>query len=320
MKPLQGITTLDLTRLLPGAVATMMLREAGATVVKIEAPGEGDYGRSMAPLIDGTGAIFRFTNAGKQSVVLDLKSESGKAALLRMAAGADVLVEGFRPGVMDRLGLGPREMAAVNPRLIFASLTGHADGSTEAGHDLNYLAAAGLLGWPPRIPAAPIADIAGGSLQLVNKILLALLDRARTGAGARLVVSMVEGLAPVALAPRAFAAAGAPNPLSGVYPCYNLYDTADGEYLAVAALEPKFWREFCTAVEQPDWISHQFDQEFVWIAADTIAGRDLEWWLSRTQGRDCCVNRVRPPSPLPLPEDPPPALGEHNAQWRAPGS
>ena len=296
MKPLDGIRILDLTRLLPGAVATMMLQEAGAEVVKIEEPGLGDYARSMPPLIDGVGAVFLFTNQGKESVRLDLKSREGREGLLDMAQHADVLVEGFRPGVMERLGIGPDVMAEANPRLIYASLTGWsrscADGS-RAGHDLNYLAAAGLLGWPPAMPAVQIADICGGSMQLVSRILLALIERAKTGRGSRVDVSMVDGLAPLAIAPRAFAAAGALNPLSGVYPCYRLYEAADGGWIALGALEAKFWREFCAVADQLPWIERQFDTTLVPEVEALVRQRTAEDWVRDCGLRDCCLNVVR---------------------------
>ncbi|MGH9672219.1 MAG: CaiB/BaiF CoA transferase family protein, partial [Bryobacteraceae bacterium] len=201
---LDGIVILDLTRLLPGAVATQRLAAQGAEVIKIEEPGAGDYARRMPPLIDGVGAVFLRTNAGKKSVALNLKDPRGREALLRLAAIADVLVEGFRPGVMDRLGLGCETLHTRYPHLIYASLTGYgSDGprSAWAGHDVNYLATAGVLdligpaGGPPVIPGVQIADIAGGSLQLIIGILLALLDRQRTGHGCRVDVSMTDGLA-----------------------------------------------------------------------------------------------------------------------------
>jgi crotonobetainyl-CoA:carnitine CoA-transferase CaiB-like acyl-CoA transferase len=295
VKPLEGVRVLDLTRLLPGAVATMILRDAGADVLKVEEPGRGDYARSMPPLVDGVGALFLATNQGKRSVRLDLKSAAGRDSLLAMAPDADVLVEGFRPGVMERLGLGADVLAQAAPRLIYASLTGWPRGSPDAGragHDLNYLADAGLLGWPPTMPAAQIADICGGSMQLVNRILLALIERSRTGLGSRVDVSMVEGLAPLAIAPRAFADAGAVNPLSGAHPCYRLYRAADG-WVALGALESRFWGEFCGAVGRPEWVARQWDGALVAEVESMFRGRRAAEWVALCSGRDCCLTEVR---------------------------
>lgn len=315
MAALDGITILDLTRLLPGAVATMILRSEGAEVIKIEEPGRGDYARSMEPLLDGTGAVFRYTNPGKKSITLDLKSPAGQRTLRTLLSRADILVEGFRPGVMERLGFGYGDLAPAFPELIYASLTGFPRDSPqalEAGHDLNYMAAAGLLGWPPAVPAALMADICGGSMQLVRGILCAIIERYRTGLGSRVDVAMSTGVWPLAAAPAAFVAAGAPNPLSGGLPCYGLYETSDAEWLAVAALEPRFWGEFCSAAENPEWIPRQFDSGFTPLLAAAIRLRTAAEWERRCQGRDCCVNRVRRTPVFQPSSDPIPELGQDN--------
>lgn len=312
MKPLDGVLVLDLTRLLPGATATMMLLDSGAEVIKIEEPGKGDYARSMPPLIDGEGALFRFTNAGKKSVALDLKSERGRSAFLGLVERADIVVEGFRPGVMERLGLSFDVLSAANPKLIFASITGYprdSERAREAGHDLNYMAAAGLLGWPPSMPTVQMADICGGSMMLVREVLLALIERGRTGKGKRIDVAMTEGLWPLAIAPRAFAAAGAVNPLTGAYPCYNLYETADGEWLAVGALEGQFWREFCAAADRREWTDRAFDPLLIEDVRAAMRERSGREWLAAFAGRDCCVNAVNRIEPGAIPAEPTPALG-----------
>ncbi len=198
MRPLDGITVIDLTRLLPGAAATMLLSNFGADVIKIEQPGQGDYARRIPPLVDGEGAVFRATNRGKRSFALDLKSADGKAALREMVANADVLLEGFRPGAMGRLGLDYPALRAVNERLIYVSLTGYGQTgpyAAMAGHDINYIALSGLLGVTGAIPGVQIADLAGGSLQAVIGILLALMARHKTGRGQYVDVSMLEGAA-----------------------------------------------------------------------------------------------------------------------------
>src|SRR5580658_664492 len=201
---LDGIRILDLTRLLPGAVATQRLAESGAEVIKIEQPSIGDYAR------DSYAALFELTNRGKKSVEIDLKSQ--QQSFLTLVRTADVLIEGFRPGVMDRLGLGYENLREVNPRLIYVALTGYGPDTLLAGHDVNYLAMSGVLDLiraqdgTPVIPGVQIADLAGGAMQAMIGILLAVLERQRTGGGKRVDVSMTDGLEillPVALAERA---------------------------------------------------------------------------------------------------------------------
>src|SRR5579871_3534830 len=216
MRPLDGLVVLDLTRLLPGAAATMQLASFGAEVIKIEEPGRGDYAREIPPLLDGQGAVFQLVNRGKKSVVLDLKSDAGRAALLRLAGTADVLVESFRPGTAARLGLGYETLAARNPRLIYVSIIGYGQQrawSALAGHDINYQALSGVLdlngecGGPPLIPGVPLADLAGGALQAVNGVLLALAAREKTGRGQAVDVSMADGAAWLLSVPLAMLAA-----------------------------------------------------------------------------------------------------------------
>ncbi len=315
MGALDGLVVLDLTRLLPGAVATMMLRGEGAEVIKIEEPSVGDYARTMEPLLDGTGAVFRYTNAGKKSVTINLKQADGRRVFRRLLRKADVLVEGFRPGVMEKFELGYGDLMEEHPRLIYASLTGYPRGSKEelvAGHDLNYMAAAGLLGWPPSVPETQMADICGGSMQVLQAILLAIIERQKTGRGSRIDVAMSAGVWPLAVAPAAFAAARAPSPLSGAFPCYNLYETSDGEWLAVAALEEKFWREFCLAMREPAWITRQFDRTLKPVLAGAIESRTAYVWGLVFGGRDCCVNQVVRKPVFQAPPDPVPALGQDN--------
>lgn len=315
MGALDGLVVLDLTRLLPGAVATMMLRAEGAEVIKVEEPSTGDYARTMEPLIEGTGAVFGFTNAGKKSVTINLKQEAGRLAFRRLLGTADVLVEGFRPGVMERFEIGYGDLMHEHPRLIYASLTGYPRGSKEelvAGHDLNYMAAAGLLGWPPSVPETQMADICGGSMQLVQAILLAIIERHKTGRGSRIDIAMSSGVWPLAVAPAAFAAAEAVSPLSGAYPCYNLYRTSDGAWLAVAALEEKFWREFCLAMREPEWITRRFDRTLKPVLAAAIESRTAHDWGLVFGGRDCCVNQVVRKPVFDAPIGPVPALGQDN--------
>ncbi len=263
MTPLDGLLVLDFSTLLPGPMATLLLAEAGAEVVKIERPGGGDEMRGYRPRWGSDSAGFALLNRGKRSIVLDLKEEAGRARLAPLLARADVLVEQFRPGVMERLGLGYDAVAAGNPRLIYCSITGYGQTGPKrgvAGHDLNYIAAAGLLALGhgdaahPVVPPALIADIAGGAYPAVMNILLALMRRAATGQGCRLDISMTDNLFPFlywALGQGAATGAWPGNGtdlVTGGTPRYRLYPAADGRIIAVAAIEDRFWAAFCEAV------------------------------------------------------------------------
>jgi crotonobetainyl-CoA:carnitine CoA-transferase CaiB-like acyl-CoA transferase len=313
MRPLDGLVVLDLSRLLPGAAATMQLANFGAEVIKIEEPERGDYGRWMPPYLDGEGAVFHMVNRGKQSLALDLKSESGRTAFLKLAQTADVVVESFRPGTMQRLGLSYETLRASNERLIYVSITGYGqDGpwAGMAGHDVNYLALGGALegngarGGQPAIPGIQIADLAGGALQAVTGVLLALAARAKTGRGQSVDVSMADGVAwllPVALG--LHAATGAlpargDGVLTGRYACYRVYEAADGRWIAVGALEAKFWQALCRALECEDFIPDQFAEdprreEIIVELARIFRTRSAEEWFELLRPADCCVTPVR---------------------------
>jgi crotonobetainyl-CoA:carnitine CoA-transferase CaiB-like acyl-CoA transferase len=307
VRPLDGITILDLTRLLPGAAATMLLANFGAEVIKIEEPGGGDYARQMPPLIDDEGAVFRATNRGKKSIVLDLKTADGKATLERLAAQADVLIEGFRPGVMQRLGLDYETLRPLNERLIYVSLTGYGQtgpNAAMAGHDINYIALGGLLDITGAIPGAQIADLAGGSLQAVIGVLLALAARHKTGRGQFVDVSMLDGVTwllalPLAVysATREIPAPGA-TMLSGRYACYQTYRAGDGRWLAAGALEPKFWAALCGKLGCPEFIPDQFAEgerqaEIVESLRKIFQTKSAAEWLELFRGSDVCVTLVR---------------------------
>jgi alpha-methylacyl-CoA racemase len=315
---LEGIRILDLTRLLPGAVATKWLAEFGAEVIKIEQPPIGDYARESYP------ALFEQTNLGKKSVTIDLKKDADR--FLKLVAGADVLLEGFRPGVMDRLGLGYEALRVVNPRLIYAALTGYGrDGphALLAGHDINYLAMAGVLDatGPAVIPDVTLADIAGGSMQAVVGILLAMEARHRTGRGQRVDVSMTDGstiLLPVTRA-------GGSELLSGKYACYHVYENS---HVAVGALEEKFWANLCRELECEELTERQFaaDQAAVMAAlSEKLKTATAEEWFARLGAKDCCVTPVRKAArdvaPHPKLSETPgrelggaPRLGQHNGE------
>ncbi len=273
--PLKGLLVLDLTRLLPGPLCTMMLGDYGAEVIKVEDTVAGDPTRFVGPVIDGSGAFFRQLNRNKKSLAVDLKSEKGRGLLIRLVKKADILVEGFRPGVMDRLGLGYSDLASVNSRLVYASISGYGQKGPyreRAGHDINYTAIAGLLDLSaaedgaPVMPAVQIADIAGGSLNAINGIMFALYRCEKNGRGSHVDIAMTRGLLPwLTYAASSMTGSRPELPhrgsgyITGAYACYNLYKTADSAYMSLGALEPHFWQRFCEAAGKPQWIPLQFD-------------------------------------------------------------
>ncbi|HEU0184281.1 MAG TPA: CaiB/BaiF CoA-transferase family protein [Blastocatellia bacterium] len=311
MKPLDNVTVLDLTRLLPGAVATMTLGDFGADVIKIEEPGIGDPARQMRAGIKRAGAYFLATNRNKRSLTINLKDERGREIFLRLAEKADVVVEGFRPGVMDRLGLGYGALKGVNPRLIYCAITGYGqDGPyrLKAGHDANYLSVAGLLGMngpkggPPTLSGVQLADLAGGSLHAVIGVLLALQARARTGEGQFVDISMTDTSLSMMYVPFATFLADGLQPergaggLSGRYACYQIYETKDGRYLSLGALEHKFWENACRVLGREDFIGECFNegaQEKI-IAAfrEIFETRTAAEWLAAFENVDTCVALV----------------------------
>ncbi|MFM0287251.1 CaiB/BaiF CoA transferase family protein [Paraburkholderia megapolitana] len=319
---LQGLRVLDLTRLLPGPVATLRLAELGAEVLKIEAPGEGDATRTMMQSSSDRaagrpGAFYRLVNRGKREMRLDLKSEAGRTVLCALAREADVLIESFRPGVMDRLGVGFEALHALNPKLVYCAISGY--GATgpftqHAGHDINYIGYAGVLeqladrDGAPVLPNFQIADLLGGALSAVTQILAALWHVARGGDGRFVDVSMTHAsyahnvVAQIALANDGTAPPAGGGLLNGGVPCYNLYRTLDGRWLAVGALELKFWETLCAALGRPDWgarhwslgqaiggpDAHALTREL----AAVIAGNSLEDWVTLLEPLDCCVSPV----------------------------
>jgi crotonobetainyl-CoA:carnitine CoA-transferase CaiB-like acyl-CoA transferase len=311
MRPLDGITVLDLTRLLPGAVATMMLGDFGAEVIKIEEPGVGDPARHSRAGIKQPGAYFLATNRNKRSVTINLKHERGREIFLKLVEKADALVEGFRPGVMDRLGVGYETLKALNPRLIYCAITGYGqDGPyrLRAGHDANYLSVAGLLGvngpkgGPPVLSGVQLADLAGGSLHAVIGVLLALQARARTGEGQFVDVSMTDGSLSMMYVPFASFLANGAQPqrgnegLSGRYACYQIYETKDGRYLSLGALEHKFWENACRVLGREDFIGKCFNddaqEEMIAAFREIFKTRTAAEWLAAFENVDTCVALV----------------------------
>ncbi len=317
--PLEGIQVVDLTQLLPGVLTTQILGDLGAEVIKVEPPRTGDKTRWIPPLIGSQGAIFCLINRNKRSLTLDLKSEQGRRILERLVRRADLLVEGFRPGVMERLGLGLDRLREENPRLITCSITGY--GATgpwkdRAGHDLNYQALAGLVSQGagshggPAVPGAPVADIGGGTWPAVAGILAALLQRERTGGGQAVDVSMADGAALFSVVGYAMAAAGAPEggpgrgPLTGALPTYGLYRCADGRYISIAFLgmiERKFWVDFARAVGREEWAERDVaDEALRRDLATLFAERPLAEWMETLGHDDMCVAPVLEPEEVRL--------------------
>jgi alpha-methylacyl-CoA racemase len=321
MGPLAGLRVLDLSRLLPGPFATLVLADLGASVDKIEDPGAGDYLRAMPPLRGDTSSMVLALNRNKRSACLDLKTASGRAALLKLVARYDVLLEQFRPGVLDRLGLGHATLRQVNPRLIVCALTGYGqDGplAARAGHDLNYLARAGVLGMsgpagaPPQVPGFQLADI-GGGLWCVAGILAALHRsdaadaRGAVGEGGVIDVSMTESSMAFAISGfgQLFGGRLAPRgdgPLTGGLALYGTYATRDGRFVSLGALEPKFWNAFCAGAGLPADMSALFPGPHQAVLKETLrtlfASRTRAEWEAFAQEHDCCLEPVLEPEEL----------------------
>jgi alpha-methylacyl-CoA racemase len=309
MRPLAGIRVLDFSTLLPGPMATLLLAEAGAEVVKVERPGGEDM-RTFAPQWGSMSATFALLNRGKKSIAADLKDPVTRDRIRDLAAQSDVIVEQFRPGVMDRLGLGYQALRKLNPKLVYCAITGYGQTgprSDRAGHDLNYIGDAGLLALSSGAPGARtvppglMADIAGGAYPAVMNILLALRQRDLTGEGSFLDVSMTESLFPFmfwALAQQSVTGATARDGgelLSGGSPRYHLYETADGKLAAVAALEQKFWLAFCEAIGlEAEYVNDICDlARTIARVSGIIASRTAAEWLPVFDAADCCCSIVQ---------------------------
>lgn len=306
MRPLEGMLVVDASRMLPGAVLARLLLDLGARLVKVEAPGGGDMLRGIPPLVEGTGAGFRALLGGAESVCLDLRSPEGAAALRRLARRADVLVESFRPGTLERWGLGYDSLAEENPRLVQCSLSSFGSAGAAAGrvgHDLNFLAESGLLeerggGGMPRVQLVDVS----AALLASSAVLAALLRRASTGRGMRVEQPLAAAPLPFLAWPRADRAAGGGEAretmLGGGIPAYRLYRCGDGERVALGALEPKFWTSFVEMLDLPELAPDGTDAgERGARAAAAVAARlaehPREHWMSLAEGRDLPLSRVR---------------------------
>ncbi len=315
MAPLDGIRVLDLTRLLPGPFASLVLADLGAQVDKLEDAGGGDYMRHTPPLVGGMSAGFHALNRGKRSLVLDLKKPAGVAAFKRLVKSYDVVFEQFRPGVLERLGCGHDALLAENPKLVICALTGYGQEgplAQRAGHDLNYLARSGLLGLmgptegPPQIPSFQLADVSGGLWSLVA-ILAALRERDLTGKGRFLDIGMIDSVIPFGtvvlsrLLGGEMPARGDEILTGGIAP-YNTYLTKDGEAMSLGSLEPKFLMKFCQGAGIETDLSallpgpHQaaLKQRF----AEVFASKTRAEWEAFNEQHDCCLEPVLRPDEL----------------------
>lgn len=321
---LAGIRVLDLSQYIPGPFATQWLSDMGAEVVKVEPP-TGDPMRKMGPTdSDGTTYFYKLANRNKRVVRLDLKTPDGKAALAELLAKADVLVEAYRPGVLDRLGFGADELKRLNPRLVHCSVSGYGQTGPHApvaGHDLTYVALTGGLAASgiearPVMTFPPLADHAGAMLA-VQAVLAALLRRERTGQGARLDVSLSEAALSwmggiLSSAHRGETLRREHDIINGGAAFYRLYRTRDGRFVALGAIEEKFWRGFCTAVGREDWIHRQFEpmpqNELIAELEALFLTRDRDQWAALLCPVDCCFEPVLEPAEAP-----------DHPQWQARG-
>lgn len=310
--PLKGVCILDLTRLYPGPLGTMMLADMGAEVIKIEDLSAPDYMRYYPPYLENQSAGFLAVNRSKRSFALNLKTDAGRDIFFKLMARADIIIEPFRPGVMDKMGLGYKQACAVKKDIIYVSLTGYGqDGpySTHAGHDINFIGYSGILATTgtsqagPVIPGPQLGDIAGGAYMTVIACLSALWARKTTGQGQQVDVSMLDGLLPLMTLQMAhyFATQTAftPDeaPLSGGLACYGVYPCQDSKYMALGILEEKFWKKFCEMVDRPQWID-QFlvrgddAQKLRSELSALFLTRSRDDWARQAAEQDICLTPV----------------------------
>ena len=312
-RALSGLKVLDFTTLWPGPLATLILADLGAQVLRVEAPDRPDLLRYLAPLDrDGEGAAWRMVNRNKQSILLDLRQEPAREVVRQLVSEYDIVVEQFRPGVLERLGVGYAALSALNPKLIWCSITSFGQTGPwrdRPGHDIGYLAASGLashLGRPDSGPAPWTAlpgDVAGGTWPAVTGILAAVVQRAATGVGQHIDIAMAEGALflnalAVCQALNGGGSLGAGQGVLGGETAYDHYKTSDGHWLAMGALEPKFWAQFCATVDRPQWLDWPQDSAEQVSALKTeigqlIASQDSAQWAAIFDAVPCCVELVR---------------------------
>ena len=309
MLPLQDLRVLDFSTLLPGPLASLILAEAGADVIKVERPGAGEAMRGYPPMLSGISGAYALLNRGKRSIALDLQAPGQAQRVLAMADSIDVVIEQFRPGVMDRLGLGYSRWRAVNPRIIYCAITGYGQEgplASHPGHDLNYAAASGMLSLTtgsdgePVLPQALVADIGGGAYPAVMNILLALRYRDRSGEGCFIDVAMADNLYTFLFLglSQGFGANAWPAPgrelLTGGSPRYRLYATADSRHVAVAALEDKFWRTLCDVIGLPEVLrdDNRDPAATSQAIAERIAAQPASHWAQVLGSAETCCTVV----------------------------
>jgi crotonobetainyl-CoA:carnitine CoA-transferase CaiB-like acyl-CoA transferase len=314
MTAFAGVRMLDLSRLLPGPYCSLLFADLGADVIKVEEPGLGDYARGTPPLWgeSGPGAYFLLLNRNKRSVALNLKTEGGKDVFRRLARTADVVLESFRPGVMDRLGLGWRALSELNPRLVYCAITGYGqDGPYRdlVGHDINYMGYAGALSvtgprhGPPLMPGVQAADLGGGALLAAFAIAAALHHRAASGRGQFIDAAMTDGvvswmapyLGPYFATGRV--AARGEERLNGGWICYQAFEAADGGWVTLGALEPKFWANFCRLVGREDLVPLQYADGAARVKAEAevraiFRTRPRDEWVRLLHTEDVCAGPV----------------------------
>jgi crotonobetainyl-CoA:carnitine CoA-transferase CaiB-like acyl-CoA transferase len=308
--PLMGTKILDLTQLLPGPFCSKLLASYGAEVVKVERPGVGDLARAFSPK-KGTNAVsFLYLNQNKKSLTLDLKSDEGRNIFLNLAKNFDVILESSRPGVMEKMGVGYKQLSKVNPKIIFCSISAYGQTgpfTEKAAHDLNILGLSAILemtgeyGSSPVIPGVQIADISSG-LYACIAIMLALLERDRRGVGQKIDISMLDcTISFLSIHAADFFASGklpqrGNGLLTGGFACYNIYKTKDGRYMTLVGLEPHLWKEACLALDFESWIEKQFDPKFQEAMKEELgklfSQRSMEEWIDFFEGKNVCCEPI----------------------------
>lgn len=307
MGPLHGVRVLDLSRMLPVGVLSQLLADLGAEVIKVERPGSGEEGRAFGARVAGTSAAHAFLDRGKKSVALDLKDPHGVAVVHALARTADVVLASFRPGVAERLGVGPEQLSSLNPALVHCAVNGYGTGGPrdrEAGHDMNYLSYAGAMHFGGTVEHGPhpggiqVADLLGGLTGGIG-LLAALLSARATGEGSRVEVGLADAaLWGMGVHVSSWLAGGESSgpestAVTGAGPSYRVYRCADGRYLSVAAVEPWFWAELVHALDRPDLVERQHDRTAIAELADLLATQELGHWLKVLHGLETCATPVQ---------------------------
>jgi len=309
--PLSGIRILDLTQLYPGPLATMMLADMGADVVRLEHPSRPDLVHLLPPFVGKHSAAYLSLNRSKRGLALDTGTEQGRHVFFDLVRTADLVVEQFRPGVLDKIGIGYEQATLFNPRIIYVSITGFGQNGPyrkKAGHDINYMALAGLLsqvkkGEEMALPGFQTADVAGGAYLSVIACMAGLWHRERTGKGQKIDVSMMDGILPLLTLQLAQywgsrVKEDFVNVLDGSFACYRVYECANGKYVSLAALEPKFWASFCHMVNKPEWLASQFPaggeiKKVREVVAGLFKTKSREEWVELAEIHDVCLSSVQ---------------------------